>query len=287
MKGRQLLGKLFRRFLFFGKKKQKTPASETQTLSSRLQLAQSLDLPPIEKLDKNLISFFKSYGFEAQEFKKLRTNILFPPSGNSPHSVLITSVVPGEGSSFVTANLGISIAQNVDKKYALLIDCDLRFASLHQLFGYSADLPGLSEYLSEDIPLSSLLLNTRIDRLSLLPAGLPPPNPSELLSSARMEELLTEIKHRYEDRYTLIDAPPPDLMPETSVLARHVDGVLIVVQYGSTPKKQVEALIDTLGKDRILGLVLNWSDTRVNSYTPKLYRKHVSRRLRKRMKRKR
>jgi len=225
-------------------------------------------------IDGNLVMLLRPRSFEAEQFRILRTNLLFPESGKAPRSIMVTSAVPGEGKSFISLNLAISIAQNVDNKYALLIDCDMHSPCIHKRFGFNDSPPGLSEHLSEDIPLSSLILKTGISRLSILPGGKPPPNPSELLSSEKMSALLKDVQSRYNDRYTVIDSPPPKLTAETGVIAKQVDGVLLVVKYGSTPRKEVAELIDILGKDRILGIITNWADTRI---TYRMYRKHIQR----------
>ena len=206
-------------------------------------------------LDENLVSFLTPKSYEAEQFKMLRNNILFPVAGVAPQSILVTSAWQGEGKTFVSANLAISIAMNINK-HVLLIDCDLRKPDLHRLYGFG-DVPGLSDYLAERRSLDSLLLKTSVEKLTLLPGGPITPNPSELASSERMSAMLQEVKQRYQDRLIVVDSPPPDLAAETSFLARQVDGVLLVVKYGKTPKEDVADLMETVGSDKILGVVVN------------------------------
>jgi len=208
--------------------------------------------------DKNLVSLFEPQSFEAEQFKHLRTNILFPVSGKLPRSIMVTSAVPDEGKSFVSSNLAVSIAQNIDQ-HVLLMDCDIRNATIHSNFGFG-DVAGLSEYLSKGTSLSSLLLKTEINKLTILPGGKPPENPAELMSSNRMSNLLKEVTSRYGDRYIIIDSPPPHMTSETRVIARQVDGILIVVKSGSTDREMVEELVEMMGKEKVLGVVLNWFD---------------------------
>jgi len=208
--------------------------------------------------DKKLVSLFEPQSFEAEQFKHLRTNILFPVAGKLPRSIMVTSAVSGEGKSFVASNLAVSIAQNIDQ-HVLLMDCDIRRASIHSNFGFD-DVAGLSEYLSKGTSLSSLLLKTEIDKLTILPGGKPPENPAELVSSNQMSKLLKEVTSRYSNRYIIIDSPPPHLTSETSVIARQVDGILLVVKSGSTDRKMVEELLEMVGKEKVLGIVLNWFD---------------------------
>ncbi|MBW2589634.1 MAG: CpsD/CapB family tyrosine-protein kinase, partial [Deltaproteobacteria bacterium] len=160
-------------------------------------------------VDKNIVSFLEPQSFEAEQFKHLKTNILFPVSGNPPRSIMVTSAVPGEGKSFVASNLAVSIAQNIDQ-HVLLMDCDMRKASVHSNFGFD-EVEGLSGYLSKETSLSSLLLKTDINKLTILPGGKPPNNPAELMSSNKMSELLKEVTSRYNDRYIIIDSPPPHI----------------------------------------------------------------------------
>ena len=188
----------------------------------------------------------------------LRNTILFPVAGPAPRSILVTSALPGDGKSFVSANLAVSIAMNINK-HVLLIDCDLRKPDLHGMFGCGAG-PGLSDYLAEHRSLDALLQKTGVEKLTLLPGGPITANPSELASSERMSAMLAEVKDRYQDRLIVIDSPPPGLAAETSFLARQVDGILLVVKYGKTPKEDIEDLMETVGSDKILGVVINYLD---------------------------
>jgi capsular exopolysaccharide synthesis family protein len=210
------------------------------------------------KIDKNLISVFRPYSLETDIFKVLRGKILFPTSGRAPRSIMVTSAVPNEGKSFIASNLAVNLAQNI-AEYVLLVDCDLRRPCLHQNFGFDK-VKGLSEHLSHGSQLSSLFLKTVIDKLTLLPAGQPPLNPSEILSSAKMADLINELKSRYDDRYLIIDSPPPMLAPETSAIAKRVDGIIVVIKFGDTSVKIVEKIIEDLGKEKIIGAVINRID---------------------------
>jgi capsular exopolysaccharide synthesis family protein len=144
------------------------------------------------------------------------------------------------------------------------VDCDIRRPKIHKLFGFGV-VEGLTEHLSNGSKLPSLLLKTGIDKLTVLPSGKPPANPSELLSSAKMATLIEELNNRYDDRFLIIDSPPPMLAPETAAMAKHVDGIILVIKHGSTPLHLVEELIDNLGREKILGAVINRFDSRVSA----------------------
>jgi protein-tyrosine kinase len=90
-----------------------------------------------------------------------------------------------------------------------------------------------------------------------LPGGATPRNPSELLSSQAMKALLKETKERYKDRFIIVDSPPPQLTAETTALAKYIDGIIIVVRYGKTPKDLLNELIENFGREKILGVVMN------------------------------
>ena len=224
-------------------------------------------------IDKNMICYLNPRSYEAEMFRILRENILFPFSGNPPRLILITSVNPGEGKSFVASNLSISIAQNMNS-HVVLLDCDLRRPCIHSRFGYS-DVPGLKEHLSRGRSIASLLLNTMVDKLTILPAGKLPTNPAELITSKKMMALLEEMKSRYTDRYIIMDAPPPNFSSETNAIARVVDGIILVVKYGVTPREMILNMVEKIEKNKFLGTVINWFDLRSTSqYGYGTYRKY-------------
>jgi protein-tyrosine kinase len=208
------------------------------------------------QIDPRLVTYHDPASVESEIFKILRTNILFPKTGEPPVTIMVTSAIPGDGKSFVAANLAISIAQGVED-HVLLMDCDMRRSSIHRSFGFGENVPGLSEYLSQKVPLSSLLRKTVVDKLTILPGGNTPSNPSELLSSLAMRHLLEQAKNRYSDRYVIVDSPPPQLTAETAALANYIDGIILVVKYGSTPKALIEDLLEKVGREKVIGVVMN------------------------------
>ena len=247
-------------------KKEPTPkhkATSTADTTADVEAFDIRDVAPAKpqmssgpQLDSRLVAYHDPTGVEAEIFKILRTNILFPKTGTPPRSIMVTSAIPGDGKSFVAANLAISVAQSVEE-HVLLMDCDMRRSSIHTRFGFPEGVPGLSDYLSHRQPLETLLKKTVVDKLTILPGGTPPDNPSELLSSQVMKDLLRETKQRYRDRYIIIDTPPPQLTAETTALAKYIDGIIIVVKYGATPKDLVMELVEKVGKEKIIGVVMN------------------------------
>jgi Mrp family chromosome partitioning ATPase len=121
----------------------------------------------------------------------------------------------------------------------------------------------LVDYLRDGSDLGELIAKTSVDKLSLLPSGETPVNPAELLGSARMEGVVKELSSRYDDRIIIFDSPPFQVASEASVLARRVDGIILVVREGGAGKPQVRMLMETIGPDRIIGVVFNAYTTNV------------------------
>jgi len=177
---------------------------------------------------------------------------------------LITSCLPGEGKSTVSSNLSICIANSINE-HALLIDCDLRRPSIHKIFGLD-NSSGLSNYLNEDIDISQAMNKTEVEKLTIITSGSTPNNPSELLSSNKMFYLIQEIKERYTDRYVIFDSTPIYQTSDPTTLARHIDGIILVVKSGETNREIIAKMVEYLGKDKIMGIVFNMTQEPIRSY---------------------
>lgn len=211
---------------------------------------------PSPEWDERLTKVVGFTNRTAESFRVLRSKILLPQDGAPPpRTIMVTSALPREGKTFVSANLGIALAQGLDQ-YALLVDCDLRAPALAQLFGISS-ARGLAEYLQDGADLGSLLQKSSMEKLSILPSGSPPVNPAELLGSSRMQNLVEELATRYPDRYVIFDTPPLEIASESKVLSQAVDGVVLVVREGVSSKALIEKFISDIGKDKIIGVIFN------------------------------
>lgn len=256
-------------------KAERLPIGEPENLTKtgpRSTLARELIIQ--NGFSPKLVALSAPESLEAENFKVLRSQILFPKDGERPQTIMVTSAFPGEGKTFVAANLAVSLALGVDE-YVLLVDCDLRNPKLHEMLGYS-NLGGLHEYLTSRRKLPDLLIRTKIEKLSLLTAGTSPANPAELLSSAMMKEFLKEVKGRYQDRFIVIDATPSQVAAEANVLAKYVDRIIFVVMAKKTPRETIQRSIETLGKKKILGIVFNGytpSHKSYGKYYDKYYKK--------------
>ena len=224
------------------------------------------ELPlPHGAVDPRLISFMEPDSLAVQCFKILRANILITNPGSRPRTVLVTSAQPMEGKTTVAANLAISIAQGINE-HVLLVDCDLRRPSMDTIFGLNAG-EGIHEYLEEGTSVAPYLMKTPIKKLSLLSAGKPPSNPSELISSEKMRRLVEELRGRYEDRYIIFDSAPAQYASETTFLASMVDTVLLVVRSGESAKDLILNTVEKIGRKKILGVVFNASNESVKDYS--------------------
>jgi len=213
--------------------------------------------------DEKISALFDMSSGLGENIKRLRSEIVYPPTGASLRKILVTSMEPGEGKSFISAALGISIAQGLEE-HALLVDCDLRRANLASLFNVKCR-QGLVDHLVNEIDLGQLIIKTGMRKLSLIPSGSVPVNPAELLCSDKVGRMFAELNERYDDRYTIIDTAPFGIASETAVLAKHVDGIVLVVRWGRSSRDQVKKMVETLGREKIIGVVFNAYETNMLS----------------------
>jgi len=247
----------------FSKSQEKAAASgagQERESSGGIMAVPGVERAPVPggsgKWEERLIQAVNFSPALGESFRVLRAKILMPPDGRpSPRTILVTSVLPQEGKSFVAANLGVKLAQGIDQ-HALLVDCDLRLPTLAALFGIEQGR-GLSDYLKNSDELSSLIRKTSMDKLSILTSGVPPVNPAELLGSSRMHSLVAELSRRYPDRFVVFDCPPLMVASESMTLAQVVDAVVLVVRQGVSGRILLQQAVAEIGKERILGVVFN------------------------------
>ncbi|MBS0506826.1 MAG: tyrosine-protein kinase family protein [Proteobacteria bacterium] len=170
--------------------------------------------------------------------------------------IMVTSALPGEGKSFTAINLAMSLAMELDHT-VMLVDADVTRPSVMSRLGLPP-AAGLMDVLrDEKIKLPDVLLRTNIDKLTLLPAGLPHDRATELLASDAMTDLLDEMSKRYSDRIIIFDSPPLLLTTEARVLASHMGQVVIVVRAEKTLQSEVEHALSTIESCPIKLMVLN------------------------------
>jgi exopolysaccharide/PEP-CTERM locus tyrosine autokinase len=207
------------------------------------------------EFDDKLVAYREPGSVVSEQFRKLRTQLLTLNLPDKPKTIMVTSASEGEGKTLVSTNLATILAQDL-QSHALLVDADLRNPALSRWFGL-LNGRGLSDYLTGGAAIPDLLLKTRIAKLSILSSGTVRNNPVELVGSKKMESLVDELRNRYSDRYIIIDSSPLLATTEPSVLTKLVDGIILVVRAGSTPRETVKQALTTIDPAKILGVVLN------------------------------
>jgi len=199
-----------------------------------------------------------------EAFRSLRTSVLLSAAGQPPRSLLVSSAQPGEGKTTVSANLAISLAQLGQR--VLLIDGDLRRPSVHRAFRIQDSL-GVVSYLTGQQDWRAAVEKMPLAGLDLLVCGPVPPNPAELLSSGRMQTLVQEALEEY--KFVVLDSPPLLNVSDSRILATLVEGVVLVVKGGETPRElaqRAHAYISDVGA-RVIGAVLNNIDLHRDEYS--------------------
>lgn len=212
----------------------------------------------------NIITQAQPRSPDAEAFRALRTNLRFSNIDTPIKTLLITSPSPAAGKSTIAANLATVIAQN--EQEVILIDCDLRRPTLHKNFKVSNRI-GLSDYFIRSTEkLSGLVKKLSIDRLHLITSGNLPPNPSELLGSKKMSEMISMLEKRVD--LLIMDTPPVLVVTDAMVLASRMDGVVLVIDTKKTKRNAVKQTIEQLRQvnANIIGVVLNNAKSKRTQY---------------------
>lgn len=189
----------------------------------------------------------------AESYRQLRTALLLSSAGHAPRTLLVTSSQPAEGKTTTSVNTAISLAQT--GAAVLIVDADLRRPRVHKIFGLKNNA-GLSNYLAGEGDLSTLI-QIAMPNLYVLPVGPLPPNPAELLGSPRMKTVVETLSANFD--YVVIDSPPVSSFADSLILSALVEGVIIVVKGGVTPREMAQrtkAHLQSVGA-KILGVVIN------------------------------
>ena len=199
----------------------------------------------------------------SEQYRTIRTNIVFSSVDQTIRSLMVTSAGPGEGKSTTTANLAIVFAQQGKK--VLLVDADMRKPTMQYTFN-SSNAIGLTNVLAKQKVLEAAVFETDVDGLDLLSSGPIPPNPAELLGSNAMSELLEAAYNEYD--MVIFDTPPVLAVTDAQVLANQCDGTVLVVNSGKTEidgALRAKELLEA-AKAKLLGVVLNNRKLKESSY---------------------
>jgi len=199
-----------------------------------------------------------------EAYRTLRTSLLLSHSDKPPRILLVTSAAPGEGKTTTAINLAISLAQTGAR--TLLVDLEMRKPEVAGRLRLN-DTQGMSLFLSGNSSLSSQIVQTPYDNLFVIPAGPPPPNPAELIGSKRWRKALVLLRDYFQ--HVVIDSPPVLSVADPLIISRQVDGVVLVVRAGKTPREAVRKArraLDTVGAT-VLGAIINGVDLKNAEYS--------------------
>jgi capsular exopolysaccharide synthesis family protein len=206
------------------------------------------------RLGAALATYLRPNSLEAEAYRGVRTAVLFSAQGEGSKVIQVTSPSMGDGKSTLAANLAISIAQS--GKTVVLLDADFRRPRLHRLFEIPSQI-GMVSIITGRATVATAVQESGIAGLSLLPSGPRPGNPAELLTSPRLDELLQEVRQRYD--FVILDTPPLLAVTDPCVVATRVDGILLTIRVaknGRPPAERAREILASLGVP-ILGVVVN------------------------------
>jgi succinoglycan biosynthesis transport protein ExoP len=221
-------------------------------------------IPLLKEKDKHIEEvLLKDPGsLQGESYKALRTSVLLSSAEKPPKSILVTSMIPGEGKTSTAINLAVATALSEYK--VLLVDCDLRKPQIHKRFGVK-NIKGLSTYLA-GVSDGDIIFPTPIKTLYVMAPGPVPPNPSELLSSRKMETFMEFLRERFD--FLVFDSPPLLTVADSMVITRHLDATLVVTRAGRTTYEMLRRGLKSLSdiNANILGTIINAHEENKSGY---------------------
>jgi capsular exopolysaccharide synthesis family protein len=228
-------------------------APKAKSFLSRLWPGKRAPIESTGDLNKRRISLLQPDSFVAEQFRALRGRLDAIATQRPLRTLAMTSASPGEGKTTSAINLAIVTSLSVGRR-VLLVDCDLRRPKVHSALGLTPEA-GLAEVLTDQIGLDQAIVKPEAMGLEILCVRGRPANPSELLGSARMRELIEEVAQRY-DR-VILDTPAALGLPDAKAVVDLCDGALVVVRADVTRQEDLQAVLEIVDRRRVLGLVLN------------------------------
>ena len=256
--------------------KQSSLSTAVAEESSAAQLSTSVNVlepptpPPAEMVpemavDERVLALFDPRSPVAEQYRILRTNLLSLRNGKPIKTIMLSSALHSEGKSVSCVNLAVTLANDVNRRKVILIDADLRAGSIHQLLGIRPKA-GLSEVLANGIPWQEVLVGTPLPNLMVLPRGIAPPHPAELLASNRMREVMAEVRAEYD--FCLVDSPPIVPLADPGIIGTLTDGAVIVIRGGKTQRTLVQYAVSLLTQAnvQVLGSILTHAESHIPEY---------------------
>lgn len=216
------------------------------------------DADKLKQIDSQLVTYDYSPTPIGEAYRALRTKIVFSKNTGKIRTLVVSSFAPGDGKSFTSANLAVTLAQH--KTNTLLIDSDLRRGVLHNTFGIPKE-PGFSNFLMGMARFEDIIHETYVPNLSLISCGSMMPNPSELLGSIQLKRFIEEVKRRYD--IVLFDSPPLNAATDSVVLGTQSDGLVLIVRADVTNRNVAKQKLDLFENvpTNLIGVILNGTDT--------------------------
>lgn len=229
-------------------------------VSAAPKLMLNIDLESLS--ERNFVSMATERRLIYEEYRVIKRKLINNAFGslsktlNHPNLILVTSSRPGEGKTFTSVNLALSIALEQDKT-VLLVDADVLRPNVARTLEISTEL-GLTDYLSSnDVDVSDIMYSTNVERLKIITAGKPHHLSTELLASDKMIELVQEFASRYPDRIVIFDAPPLLGVNETCVMAGMCGQAVVVLEENKTKLNELDKALNLLPKELAVGFVIN------------------------------
>jgi capsular exopolysaccharide synthesis family protein len=213
-------------------------------------------------VNKRRISLLQPDSYVAEQFRALRGRIDALANQRNLRTIAVTSAMPGEGKTTAAVNLGIVTALSLGKR-VLLVDCDMRRPKVHRSLSLQP-ATGLAEVLTGEASVDEAILRVEGIDLDVLPVRVRPANPSELLGSKAMIELMDELARRY-DR-VILDTPAALGLPDAKVVSDLCDGIVMVVRADTTRNEDIQTVLEILDRERVLGLLLNGAVVKQGRY---------------------
>lgn len=243
----------------------RTPATRRDTAIGDIEYQQTRTLHiSSEQLAANRVVAHLEQDPRAVPFDMLRTKVLKRMRDKGWRTLAICSATPGAGKSLVASNLAVSMAREGNHT-VLLVDLDLKNPSIHKYFSIKPE-QGIEAHLEDATPLSDLLVNPGLERLTILPGKNKIAHSSQLLSSKAFASLLEELRSRYESRLILFDLPPLLVSDDAFIFTDQVDASLLIIEEGKNTEEEIQNSLNLLQSTDMLGSVLNKSETNTSAY---------------------